>query len=123
MQNQKLLPENLSGVHIHFVGIKGTGMAALVEILFHNGAIITGSDVTERFYTDEVLENLGLKALPFDSAKPGPKRIFAHCAEIPPHKPPNALGIRSLQNTLPSRPVMSLPSQSTPSFLASHARR
>jgi UDP-N-acetylmuramate--alanine ligase len=59
------LPENLSGVHIHFVGIKGTGMAALVEILFHNGAIITGSDVSERFYTDEILEKLGLKALPF----------------------------------------------------------
>lgn len=59
------LPENLSGVHIHFVGIKGTGMAALVEILFHNGAIITGSDVEERFYTDEIIEKLGLKALPF----------------------------------------------------------
>lgn len=61
----KSLPENLSGIHIHFVGIKGTGMAALVEILFHNGAIITGSDVSERFYTDEILEKLGLKALPF----------------------------------------------------------
>lgn len=60
------LPENLSGIHIHFVGIKGTGMAALVEILFHNGAIITGSDVSERFYTDEIIEKLGLKALPFD---------------------------------------------------------
>ena len=54
------LPENLSGVHIHFVGIKGTGMAALVEILYHNGAIITGSDVEERFYTDEILESLGI---------------------------------------------------------------
>lgn len=61
----KTLPENLSGVHIHFVGIKGTGMAALVEILFHNGAVITGSDVSERFYTDEIIEKLGLKALPF----------------------------------------------------------
>ncbi len=61
----KSLPENLSGIHIHFVGIKGTGMAALVEILFHNGAIITGSDVSERFYTDEILEKLGLKALSF----------------------------------------------------------
>ena len=59
------LPENLKGVHIHFVGIKGTGMAALVEILFHAGAVITGSDVSERFYTDEILEKLGLKALPF----------------------------------------------------------
>lgn len=65
MTNQKSLPENLAGVHIHFVGIKGTGMAALVEILFHNGAIITGSDVSERFYTDEIIEKLGLKALPF----------------------------------------------------------
>ena len=43
------LPDNLNGIHIHFVGIKGTGMAALVEILFHAGAIITGSDVEERF--------------------------------------------------------------------------
>ena len=63
MTNQ--LPENLKGVHIHFVGIKGTGMAALVEILFHAGAIITGSDVSERFYTDEIIEKLGLKAVEF----------------------------------------------------------
>lgn len=68
MQNNSLnlsLPEDFRGVHIHFVGIKGTGMAALVEILFHKGAVITGSDVSERFYTDEVLERLGLHALPF----------------------------------------------------------
>ena len=64
MTNQSL-PQNLKGVHIHFVGIKGTGMAALVEILHHNGAIITGSDVSEIFYTDQILERLGLKALPF----------------------------------------------------------
>lgn len=65
MENNSL-PENLNGIHIHFVGIKGTGMAALVEILHHNGAIITGSDVEERFYTDEIIEKLGLKALPFN---------------------------------------------------------
>lgn len=59
------LPKKFQGIHIHFVGIKGTGMAALVEILFHKGAIITGSDVSERFYTDEVLERLGLHAQPF----------------------------------------------------------
>ena len=52
MENTTSLPENLSGLHIHFVGIKGTGMAALVEILHHKGAVITGSDVSERFYTD-----------------------------------------------------------------------
>ena len=66
MNNETVsLPEDFHGVHIHFVGIKGTGMAALVEILFHKGAVITGSDVSERFYTDEVLEKLGLHAVPF----------------------------------------------------------
>ena len=60
-----MLPNSFSGVHFHFVGIKGTGMVALVEILYARGAVITGSDVSERFYTDEVLEKLGIKALPF----------------------------------------------------------
>ena len=40
-------------------------MVALVEILHARGAVITGSDVSERFYTDEVLEQLSIKALPF----------------------------------------------------------
>ena len=62
---QKSLPAELAGVHIHFVGIKGTGMAALVEIMAARGAVITGSDVSERFYTDEILERLGLSARPF----------------------------------------------------------
>src|SRR5574344_867073 len=61
------LPREMRGVHIHFVGIKGTGMVALVEILHARGAIITGSDVTERFYTDDVLDKLGLHELPFDA--------------------------------------------------------
>lgn len=58
-------PKDFKGVHFHFVGIKGTGMVALVEILHSRGAVITGSDVSERFYTDEILEKLGIKALPF----------------------------------------------------------
>lgn len=62
------LPENLKGFHIHCVGIKGTGLAALVEILYAHGAVITGSDVSEHFYTDEILEKLGLKALPFSAS-------------------------------------------------------
>ena len=47
------------------VGIKGTGMAALAEILSSRGAHLTGSDVADRFYTDEILARLGLIALPF----------------------------------------------------------
>lgn len=57
--------QNFKNKHIHFVGIKGTGMVALVELLLKRGAIISGSDVSERFYTDEILEKYGIKALPF----------------------------------------------------------
>ncbi|MBR1402694.1 MAG: UDP-N-acetylmuramate--L-alanine ligase [Treponema sp.] len=62
------LPSRFEGVHFHFVGIKGTGMVALVEILHARGAVITGSDVSERFYTDEILEKLGISALPFSES-------------------------------------------------------
>ena len=61
------LPSELKGVHIHFVGIKGTGMAALTEILHARGAFITGSDVEDVFYTDQVLAAIGIKALPFSA--------------------------------------------------------
>ncbi|MBQ0039728.1 MAG: UDP-N-acetylmuramate--L-alanine ligase [Treponema sp.] len=61
------LPSDLEGARIHFVGIKGTGMVALVEILNARGAVITGSDVSERFYTDEILEKIGIKAMEFSA--------------------------------------------------------
>ncbi|MBP5603084.1 MAG: UDP-N-acetylmuramate--L-alanine ligase [Treponema sp.] len=61
-------PKDLHGVHVHFVGIKGTGMAALVEIFFHNGAVVTGSDVKERFYTDEILEKLNIVPTEFSAS-------------------------------------------------------
>lgn len=60
-----LLPENLENYKIHFVGIKGTGMTALVEICHARKAIISGSDVEDRFYTDEILEKMGIYAKPF----------------------------------------------------------
>ena len=65
MQNQINLPSSLEGTKIHFVGIKGTGIVALVEIFKARGAIISGSDVSERFYTDEILEKLGITAKEF----------------------------------------------------------
>lgn len=61
MSTENILPADLNGVHIHFVGIKGTGMVALVEIAHQRGAIITGSDVPEKFYTDEILNKLKIK--------------------------------------------------------------
>ncbi len=42
------------------VGIKGTGMAAFAELLLRRGALVSGSDVDEKFYTDEILTKLGI---------------------------------------------------------------
>ncbi|MGI5069867.1 UDP-N-acetylmuramate--L-alanine ligase [Treponema pectinovorum] len=66
--NLQKLPTQLKGVHIHCVGIKGTGVVALVEILHARGAIITGSDVEERFYTDEILEKLNIEPKSFSAS-------------------------------------------------------
>lgn len=55
-----ILPETLKDFSIHFVGIKGTGMAALAELLQNRGAKIHGSDTEEKFYTDEILQELGI---------------------------------------------------------------
>jgi len=53
-------------MRIHFVGVKGTGMSALAQISAKmENAQITGSDVSERFFTDAVLEKAGIEVLPF----------------------------------------------------------
>ncbi len=98
--------------HVHFVGIKGTGMVALVELLHAKGAVITGSDVSERFYTDEILEKLNIKALPFSrenitedvdyviyssaySSEKNPDLIEAKSKNIPMYLYSEALGLVS----------------------------
>ena len=92
------------------VGIKGTGMAALAELLVARGAILTGSDVPEVFYTDEILAGLGIKAMsPFSadnlskdikliihssaySAEKNPELAEAKARNIPPLLYSEALG-------------------------------
>jgi UDP-N-acetylmuramate--alanine ligase len=54
------MPEALAGLRVHLVGAKGTGMAALAEILAARGALLSGSDVADVFYTDAILEKLGV---------------------------------------------------------------
>jgi len=46
---------------VYFIGIKGSGMVALVEVLQKKGMEVMGSDVSEKFFTDEVLQKLGIK--------------------------------------------------------------
>lgn len=50
----------------HFVGIKGTGMSALAQILYDMGDGVQGSDIDKRFFTQEALENKNIKILSFD---------------------------------------------------------
>lgn len=52
----------------HFIGIKGTGMSALAQILHDSGKKVQGSDVEKRFFTQEILEQKGIKMLPFSES-------------------------------------------------------
>ena len=45
---------------VYMVGIKGTGVCALAELLQRAGMNVTGSDVPEVFYTDAILKELGI---------------------------------------------------------------
>jgi UDP-N-acetylmuramate--alanine ligase len=57
------IPEDIRGIRFYFIGIKGTGMAALAELYSGRGGLITGSDVNDVFYTDQILARLPVKVL------------------------------------------------------------
>jgi len=48
------------GDSVYFVGIKGTGVCALAELMHTAGIKLSGSDINEVFYTDEILKKLGI---------------------------------------------------------------
>jgi UDP-N-acetylmuramate--alanine ligase len=49
-----------AGSRVYFIGIKGTGMCALAELLLADGVRVSGSDRADVFYTDAVLRDLGI---------------------------------------------------------------
>jgi len=61
------LPKKFEGVAVHLVGVKGTGMCALAELLVKLGARVSGSDVEEEFYTDAILAEIGVGVEVFNS--------------------------------------------------------
>src|SRR6056297_237417 len=61
MSSSTILPPDLNTASIYFVGIKGTGMSALAELMLGHGAKVSGSDTEEQFYTDAILKNLGIQ--------------------------------------------------------------
>ncbi|MDR2659546.1 MAG: UDP-N-acetylmuramate--L-alanine ligase [Spirochaetaceae bacterium] len=44
--------------NVYFIGIKGTGMCALAELLHRAGARVSGSDTGDVFYTNAILDDL-----------------------------------------------------------------
>ncbi|MDZ5472554.1 UDP-N-acetylmuramate--L-alanine ligase [Bacillus sp. 31A1R] len=57
----------------HFVGIKGSGMSALAQVLHDMDYHVQGSDYEKHFFTQVALEQLGIKILPFqkENIQPG----------------------------------------------------
>lgn len=49
----------------HFVGIKGTGMSALAQILHDMNYHVQGSDIEKKVFTQKALEARNIKILPF----------------------------------------------------------
>jgi len=49
-----------SASSVYCVGIKGTGVCALAELMHNTGIKVTGSDTSEIFYTDKILKELNI---------------------------------------------------------------
>lgn len=54
-------------MRIHFTGVKGSGVSSLAQIYKWKGHQVSGSDVSETFFTDKLLENAGIEVAPFDA--------------------------------------------------------
>ncbi len=52
---------------LHFIGIKGTGMASLAKIMLNLGYSVQGSDIPRHFFTEDSLRELQIPILPFDA--------------------------------------------------------
>lgn len=50
----------------HFIGIKGSGMSALAQVMHNLGYSVQGSDIEKHFFTEDGLKELGITVLPFD---------------------------------------------------------
>ncbi|CAM3855711.1 UDP-N-acetylmuramate--L-alanine ligase [Alkalicoccus chagannorensis] len=62
--------------HYHFIGIKGSGMSALAQILSDMNEQVQGSDVDKRFFTQRPLEKRGIPLLPFQASNIQPEQTI-----------------------------------------------
>lgn len=54
-------------MHYHFIGIKGSGMASLAEIVADRGDEVSGSDIEKYIFTQKPLEERGIPITAFDA--------------------------------------------------------
>ncbi len=82
------LPTTFDGASVFMVGIKGSGMAALCELLIARGARVRGSDTTEVFYTDAILSRLEVPVIEDFSAEVLPQTLdlVIHSAAYDPER-------------------------------------
>jgi len=61
--------------NVYVIGIKGSGIVGIVEILTKMGIFVSGSDVPEKFFTDEILQKLDIKYFEEFSEKNIPENV------------------------------------------------
>jgi UDP-N-acetylmuramate--alanine ligase len=73
---QSLTKLNINNIHsAYLIGVKGSAMTALAEILVAKGIKVSGSDVTDVFYTDSLLEKAGVQVYEGFSTKNIPQKV------------------------------------------------
>ncbi|GAJ99428.1 UDP-N-acetylmuramate--L-alanine ligase [Geomicrobium sp. JCM 19055] len=82
----------------HFIGIKGSGMSALAQILHDMNEDVQGSDVDQHFFTQRPLEERGIPILAFDKDNVNNNQeIVASAAYTEEHEEiqqANAMGVK-----------------------------
>lgn len=93
---------------VYFVGIKGTGMTALAELVQEKGGIVSGSDVPEKFYTDEILQGLGISVYEnfHENNLPQNTKLVVYSAAYNPKENPEIKKAESLGIKIKSYPQM-----------------
>ena len=56
-------------MHYHFIGIKGSGMASLAEIVADRGDEVSGSDIEKYIFTQKPLEERGMRIYPSEQTR------------------------------------------------------
>ena len=88
---------------VHFIGIGGSGMCPLVDILRGDGKIITGSDVDDNSDTVKRLRSFGIKvAIGQRAENIGDAELVVYSAAIAKDNPELVAALNSDSSTRPS---------------------